>query len=266
MTQKDPPTSQTFDEESRMSNNANRSSSHSVSQFGVMAGASALVLYGLFRRNKTGLALATAGGLVAYRQARSQTQNSKEAATAVFRVNATSAEAYRLWRDFENLPRFMAHLDAVRVVDDRHSEWTAKGPLDSRVRWNAEITEDEPNRRLAWRSLPGSQLETSGWIEFSDDAQGRGSIVRAQVEYSNPLGAVGRGLLTVLGTNPNFVVKEDLRRFKALLETGEAPTTVGQTHGPRGLHGHAEQALFRETSNHPSPQAGNRPRPSPAAA
>jgi uncharacterized membrane protein len=249
-----------------MSNDAHRYSSQSVFQYGVIAGASALVLYGLFRRNKTGLALATAGGLVAYNQARSQAQSSKQTATAVFRVNTTSNEAYRLWRNFENLPRFMAHLAAIRVVDDRHSEWTAKGPLDSRVRWNAEITEDEPNRRIAWRSLPGSQLETSGSVEFRDDPQGRGSTVRAQVEYSNPLGAVGLGLLTALGKNPNFVIKEDLRRFKALLEAGEAPTTVGQTHGPRGLHGQAQQALFRETSNHPSPQADNAPRPRHAAA
>jgi uncharacterized membrane protein len=249
-----------------MSNDARRFSSHSVPQFGVIAGASALVLYGIIRRNKTGLALATAGGLVAYKQARSQAQNSRRTATAVFRVNTTPAEAYRLWRNFESLPRFMAHLDAVRILDDRQSEWTAKGPLDSRIRWKAEITEDEPNRRIAWRSLPGSQLETSGWVEFRDDPQGRGSLVRAQVEYSNPLGAVGHGLLTALGKNPNFVIKEDLRRFKALLETGEAPTTVGQTHGPRGLHGHVEQVLFRETSNHPSPQAAKAPARSHAAA
>jgi uncharacterized membrane protein len=263
MTQSDP---STFEEEPPMSNDAHRSSYQSVSQFGVIAGASALVLYGLSRRNKTGLALATAGGLVAYKQARSQARSSRQTATSVFRVNTTSNEAYRLWRNFENLPRFMAHLDAVRILNDRQSEWTAKGPLDSRVRWKAEITEDEPNRRIAWRSLPGSQLETSGWVEFRDDPQGRGSTVRAQVEYSNPLGAIGLGLLSALGKNPSFVVKEDLRRFKALLEAGEAPTTVGQTHGPRGLHGHVEQALFRETSNHPSPQAENAPRRSHAAA
>jgi uncharacterized membrane protein len=159
----------------------------------------------------------------------------------------------------------MAHLDAVRILDERRSEWTAKGPLDSRVRWTAEITEDQPDRRIAWRSLPGSQLETSGWVEFREDPQGRGSFVRAQVEYANPLGAVGRGLISAMGKNPTFVVKEDLRRFKALLETGEAPTTACQTHGPRGLHGHTEQVLFRETSNHPLPQAGNAPRRSAAA-
>jgi uncharacterized membrane protein len=244
---------------------ANRSSSQSISNFGVIAGASALVLYGLLRRNKTGIALAAAGGLVAYQRTHSQAQGVKQTTTAAFRVNSSAAEAYQLWRNFDNLPRFMAHLEAVRVLDDRRSEWTARGPLDSRVRWNAEITEDEQNRRIAWRSIPGSQIETSGWVEFMDDAQGRGCTVRTRVEHSNPLGPVGRGLLAALGKNPKFVVKEDLRRFKALVEAGEAPTTLGQTHGPRGLHGHVEQVLFRETSNRPLPQAPSRSRQDIAA-
>ena len=248
-----------------MPNKSNYSSSHSVSSFGVIAGAGALLLYGLTRRSKTGIALATAGGLLAYQQARSQAQSSNQAATAVFRVNASSAEAYRLWRDFENLPRFMAHLDSVRVLDERRSEWTAKGPFNSQIRWHAEITDDQPDSRIAWKSLPDSQISNSGWVEFQQDPQGRGAIVRAHVEYTNPLGSAGRGLITALGKSPNFVVKEDLRRFKALLETGEAPTTAGQTHGPRGLHGHIEQVLFRETSNHPLPQASSAG-PSTAAA
>jgi uncharacterized membrane protein len=244
-----------------MSYTANRSSSpQSVSHFGVIAGASVLVLYGLSRHNKKGMALAAAGGLVAYQQARSRAQGKAQTATAVFRLNSSSAEAYRLWRNLESLPHFMAHLENVRILDGRRSEWTARGPVNSRVRWTAEITEDQPDRRISWRSIAGSQVETSGWVEFQDDPQGRGCLVRAQVEYANPLGPIGRGLLAALGKDPKFVVKEDLRRFKALLEAGETPTTVGQTHGPRGLHGHVEQLLFRETSNHPSPQAADAPR------
>jgi uncharacterized membrane protein len=235
-------------------------SNQSVSHFGVIAGASALVLYGLTRRNKKGIALAAAGGLVAYQHARSQFQSSRQTAAAVFRVNASSAEAYRLWRTFENLPRFTAHLEEVRILDERRSEWTARGPVNSRIRWTAEITQEQPDRRISWRSIAGSQLETSGWVEFQDDPQGRGCLVRAQVEYGNPLGPIARGLLAALGKDPKFVVKEDLRRFKALLEAGETPTTVGQTHGPRGVHGHVEQVLFRETSNHPLPQTADAPR------
>jgi uncharacterized membrane protein len=238
-----------------MSNKSHPSSSQSVSKFGMIAGAGALVLYGLARRNKAGVALAAAGGLLAYQQARSHTQSSASTASATFRLNVSAADAYRLWHNFEQLPRFMAHLDEVRVLDGNRSQWTAKGPFDSQVRWHAEITDDQPDRRIAWRSLPASQISTSGSVEFQDDPQGRGSMIRAQVQYSAPLGAIGRGLITALGKSPAFAVKEDLRRFKALLEAGEAPTTVGQTHGPRGLHGHVEQLLFRETSNHPLSQA-----------
>jgi uncharacterized membrane protein len=248
-----------------MPNASNRFSSQSVSRFSVIAGASALVLYGLSQRSKRGIALAAAGGLVAYQQAHSSAQSAKQIATAVFRVNSGAAEAYRLWHNLDGLPRFMAHLEEVRVLDNRRSQWTARGPLNSRVRWIAEITEDQPERRISWRSIAGSQLETSGWVEFQDDPQGRGCTVRAQVEYANPLGAVGRGFLAALGKEPKFVVKEDLRRFKALLEAQETPTTVGQTHGPRGLHGHVEKVLFRETGNRPLPQAGGATRERVAA-
>jgi uncharacterized membrane protein len=244
----------------------NHSSSPSVSKVGMIAGASALVLYGLTRRNKAGVALATAGGFVAFQQARSLNHTANRSATAAFRVNKSASEAYRLWRDFANLPRFMAHLDSVRILDENRSEWTAKGPFNSQLKWTAEITEDQSNSRIAWRSLPGSQISNDGWVEFREDPQGRGCMIRAHVEYAEPLGALGRTLMTALGKNPDFVVKEDLRRFKALLETGETPTTAGQTHGPRGLHGHIHQALFRETSNHPSPQASQPPRQTSAAA
>jgi uncharacterized membrane protein len=238
-----------------MPNDSQSSSSQSVARVGVLAGAGALILYGLTQRSKTGIALATAGSLIAYRGAQSNGRISNGVAEAVFRVNASPAEAYRLWRDFSNLPRFMAHLDSVQVTDERHSVWTAKGPLNTQIQWSAEITDDQPDRRIAWTSLPGSQIANRGWVQFDPDPQGRGTFVRAHIKYAHPFGAAGRALVTALGKHPEFVVKEDLRRFKALLETGETPTTAGQTHGPRGLHGHMEQALFRETSNLPRPQA-----------
>jgi len=83
--------------------------------------------------------------------------------------------------------------------------------------------------------------------------------VTAEVNYTVPGGAVGSLFATLAGKDPEFMIREDLRRFKALLEAGETPTTVGQTHGPRGVHGHIEQVLFRETSNHPQPQAASIP-------
>jgi uncharacterized membrane protein len=217
----------------------------------LVLGAAALIAYGLTRRSKSGTALATAGGVLAFTAAKSQSASSLSDARATFLVNAPVEEAYRLWRNLDNLPRFMSHLKSVRILDDRRSEWVGIGPMNKEIRWNAEITEDRPDQRIAWRTLPGSQVDNSGYVEFRRDPLNRGTYVTAQVRYNLP---TGKGIATAFGKHPEFIVHEDLRRFKSLLETGEVPTTVGQTHGPRGIHGYAEQVLFRETRNQPRPQ------------
>ncbi|HLI76731.1 MAG TPA: SRPBCC family protein, partial [Acidobacteriaceae bacterium] len=122
-------------------------------------GATALIAYGLSRRSKAGTALAAAGGLLAYKAA--QTPTAKADTHAVFLVNASPEQAYKLWRNFAGLPRFMVHLKSVRELDSRRSEWTALGPGQREIRWNAEITDDTPNQRIAWRSLPNSDVQTS---------------------------------------------------------------------------------------------------------
>ena len=216
-------------------------------------GATALIAYGLTRRSKTGTALAAAGGLLAYKA--TQASASGQADThAVFLVNASPEQAYKLWRNFAGLPRFMVHLKSVRELDGRRSEWVALGPGQREIRWNAEITEDKANQRIAWRSLPDSDVQTSGSVDFRPDPQGRGTFVSANVQYGLPGGPLTASVAALFGKNPEFVVREDVRRFKQLLETGEVPTTRGQTHGPRGVHGQTAQVLLREKANLPDPQ------------
>ena len=220
----------------------------------LLLGAGALAIYGLSRRSKTGVALATAGGVLAFKAAKSQSSPIQKT-KATFLVNTSPEKAYQLWRNFENLPRFMAHLQSVRALDDKRSEWVAQGPLDREIRWRAEITEDRSGQRIGWQSLPGSDVHVAGSIDFHADPMGRGTYVTARISYTAPAGSMGTALATVVGKHPEFMVREDLRRFKALLEAGETPTIAGQTHGPRGIHGHAEQVLFRENSNQAEPQA-----------
>lgn len=238
------------------SNNSPQSSSNSkMASKGLLAGAGALIVYGLSRRSKGGSAIAATGGVLGFLALKPPTQSPQYTAKANFLVNASAGDAYRLLRDFENLPRFMSHLKSVRVLGNQRSEWVAKGPMDSNVRWEAEITEDRGNEAISWRSLPDSEINNSGTVTFEPGPQDRGTMVTAEISYSIPLGPVALGFITALGQNPEFMVREDLRRFKALVEAGEAPTTVGQSHGPRGVHGHVEQVLFRETSNRVQPQA-----------
>ena len=217
--------------------------------------AGAFVLFGIIRRPKVGLAMAAATGLLAYKTVKEQAQATEYDATGSVLLNTTPEQAYSLWRNCEQLPRFMSHLKSVHVLDDRRSEWTALGPLGKEVSWRAEIIEDTPNRKIAWQSLPDADVQNRGSVTFTPHPQGRGTIVAATVTYSLPLGAAAKALITLLGKNPEFLLREDLRRFKSLLEAGEAPTTVGQSHGTRGWSGKAKEALFRETSNHPEPQA-----------
>lgn len=221
---------------------------------GILVGAAALMAYGLTRRSKTSLALATAGGLLALNASRSNNNSQTAHTRATFLVNASPEKAYQLWRDFSNLARFMRHVKSVEVLDDTHSEWVVLGPMDREIRWYAEITEDAKNERISWRSRPDSLVQTSGSVEFRPHRAGRGTYVSATVRYT-PGGSLSKTIATMLGKHPQFMVREDVRRFKALLEAGETPTTLGQSHGPRGVHGAVEQVLFRETGNLAAPQA-----------
>lgn len=146
-------------------------------------------------------------------------------------INASPEELYRFWRDFENLPRFMKHLESVEVVDQRLSHWVAKAPAGTSVEWDAEITDDQPNRRIAWRSLVDAAVQNRGFVEFEPATGQRGTVVRVEIQYRPPAGKLGALVAKLFGREPEQQVREDLRRFKRLMETGEVITTEGQPAG-----------------------------------
>jgi uncharacterized membrane protein len=145
----------------------------------------------------------------------------------VVTINRSIDEVYRFWRDFENFPHFMRHVKSVEVLDDRRSRWTAKAPAGMSVHWDAEIVQDQESEWLAWRSLPGSQVEHSGSVRFAPAPGARGTEVRVQMEYMPPAGRFGRVIAMMFGEEPEQQIREDLRRFKQLMETGEIPLSDG---------------------------------------
>ncbi|SNS10182.1 Uncharacterized membrane protein [Noviherbaspirillum humi] len=151
----------------------------------------------------------------------------------VITVNKSPDECYRFWRNFENFPRFMQHLESVQDVGGNRSRWRAKAPAGTSVEWEAEITVDQPGDMLAWRSLEGSTVDNAGTISFERAPGGRGTIVRVELQYHPPGGKAGAMVAKLFGEEPAMQIDEDLRRFKQLIETGEIPTTVGQPAGPR---------------------------------
>lgn len=146
-------------------------------------------------------------------------------------------ELYAFWRDFENLPKFMYHLQEVRVIDDTHSHWVAKAPAGRTVEWNAVITDDQPNTLISWESEPGADVPNAGIVNFLPAPGNRGSIVRVEIEYRPPAGPIGRVIAMLFGEEPAQQVGGDLRRFKNVMETGEVIRSDGSPRGT-GQVGH----------------------------
>jgi len=146
-------------------------------------------------------------------------------------VNKSPGELYRFWRNFENLPRFMNHLESVKVIDGNRSHWVAKAPLGMTVEWDAVIHNEQENELIAWRSLEGADIPNAGSVRFERAPGGRGTIVKVALEYDPPAGKVGATIAKLFGEEPEQQVEEDLRRFKQVMETDAASTTEGQSSG-----------------------------------
>jgi uncharacterized membrane protein len=148
-------------------------------------------------------------------------------------INRPKGELYAFWRDFNNLPLFMHNVHTVRVKDRSHSHWIIQAPAGNTVEWDAEITHDESGALIAWQSLDGASVRNSGRVEFLDSPDGRGTVVRVTLTYDPPAGAVGKLIAKLFQKEPKVQARQDLRRFKQLMETGEVSTAQPQDAAPR---------------------------------
>jgi uncharacterized membrane protein len=146
-------------------------------------------------------------------------------------VNKPATELYNFWRKLENLPQFMQHLDQVTQTSEKSSHWHAKVAGGIPVEWDAEITEDMPGKRIAWRTKPDSQVQQVGVVAFKENSNGRGTVVDVDIRYTPPGGIIGETFGRLLNGVTTQQVENDINRFKSLMETGEIPTTEGQPSG-----------------------------------
>lgn len=142
-------------------------------------------------------------------------------------VNRSPADIYQYWRNFENLPTFMKHLESVTSLGENKTRWKAKAPLGATVEWDAELTSDIENQRIGWRSLEGADIPNSGTVELRPTRE-RGTEIIVTLMYEAPGGKIGEWAAWALGEEPSLQVAADLRRFKSLMETGLILTTEGQ--------------------------------------
>ncbi len=217
-------------------NARDREGGRGVLPWASLIGGGALAAYGTWRgiarRSISGAVLAAAGGYLTYRGATAERVPREITLEKSVLINTSPEEAYRFWHNFENLPRFMRHLAAVKSTGPRWTEWVARFP-GRNISWRAETVEDRENELIAWRSLPGSEVDHYGSVRFHKASDARGTMVAVRLHYKPPAGRGGAGIARLLGKFPQFQIKEDLRRFKALIEAGEIPTTEGQPSGRR---------------------------------
>jgi uncharacterized membrane protein len=152
--------------------------------------------------------------------------------TASITINKPASEVYQFWHNFENLPRFMRHLESVRVLDGRRSHWVASAPAGMSVQWDAEMTEDRPNELISWRAIEGADVPNSGSVQFKPAGGDRGTVVHVNLQYSPPGGPLGAAVARLFGEEPSQQVHGDLRRFKQVLETGEVVVSSATVDGP----------------------------------
>lgn len=228
-----------------------------VERWGSSIGGGALAVFGLTRLltrgSVTGAVLALVGGALVYRGTTghctmyqalgidtsegSDNPNVSVRGGKGFKVeksvtiNQSPEKLYRFWHNFENLPRFMNHLEAVHVTGQNRSHWVAKAPAGTTVEWDAEVYNEKEGELIAWRSLEGADVDNAGSVRFEADPAGRGTIVRVALKYDPPGGTIGKIVAKLFGEAPDQQVEEDLRRFKQLMEAGETPTTEGQPSG-----------------------------------
>ena len=248
-------------------NEGSRVSTNGINVGEIERGASAiaggaLALYGLRRRTWGGLILTLAGTALVHRGATGHcntyevlgitTKRNGDKAAPVAKdihveksitIGKSPEELYSFWRQFDNLPRFMKHLESVTCTDLNRSHWIAKGPAGTNVEWDAEIYNEKPNELIAWRSLPGADITNAGSVRF-EAAGERGTVVKVNLNYNAPGGKVSAFLAKLFGQEPGQIIEEDLRRLKQILETGEIATIEGQ---PSGRDANARPLAETET-------------------
>jgi len=220
-------------------------------------GGAALAIYGISRRDWPGLSLAVVGGGLAFRgiTGHCSVYDALDVSTASdsrdpkgvhveesIVIDKSAEELYGFWRDFENHALISDYLDSVKITGDRTSHWTARGPGDRILEWDAEVINDRPNELIAWQTLPGGDIEHAGSVLFIPVKDGSGTEVHVTMQYYPPAGRIGAGIAMLLHREPSIQTADTLKRLKRLMETGSLFATKDRSHG----RGHLSAGILQE--------------------
>lgn len=138
-------------------------------------------------------------------------------------INLSPREVYHFWRQLENLPRFMQHLESVSEIGEGLSHWIVKTSQGRELEWDAKIIEDKPDHMISWQSLEGADMDNAGSVWFTPLPGGDATVVKVAMKYSPIGGKVGAAIARIFGDSAEKQIAEDLLALKNLLEGGAAP-------------------------------------------
>jgi uncharacterized membrane protein/gas vesicle protein len=203
----------------------------------IATGAAGLGLagWGLARRGPLGLALGALGLYLVATSARQKAGASVASGIEVdneVTIDRPIHEVYAFVQNVESWPRFMQHVQEIRTTGERRSHWRVDGPAGVTAEWDAETTEQVPNERICWRTLPGSMVDSEGSLELENDGSG-GTRVRLHMIYDPPAGAAGHVVARLFRRDPKTQSEHDLQNLKRAIEGGES-ASAGTTAGAAG--------------------------------
>lgn len=185
---------------------------HCTASRSPLAAACGVAGVGLALRGLTGTPLGTLVGLTGGRRA--------VGFHKTLTIDGPVERVFPFFSRYENWPRFMAHLREVRDLGNGRSHWVARGPAGAPVSWDAVETAREPNRVIAWASVPGSLIANDGALRF--EPAGDQTRVTIHFHYTPPGGALGHFAATLFGANVKGMMDDDLVRLKGLIEFGRS--------------------------------------------
>jgi uncharacterized membrane protein len=213
-----------------------------------------LVGYGLLKRSRGALTLSAAGAMVLSRgilmQCDPELSLLPDTTTAIdvdrtISVFKPKADLYQYWAKAENMPTFMVDVQSVTQTGPNMQHWKMSFPVGPSLEWDAEI-EEQPEERIGWRTINHPPFEHYGAIEFREGNHPGETTIHFSAHYALPGGILTRGLAMMFGRDPEQLVRENLRRFKQLMETGEIATTAGQPTGRSGFRNQLTETLYHE--------------------
>ena len=200
----------------------------------------ALVVQGLRRRSRAGLASAGVGGALLYRGLTGRgpfSGGGRDAEAEVYRredadegatvertvtVGRPADELGEYWRDPEQLSRLLGDVAEVSDAGGDRLRWEIEGPFGRSVSWQSRLSSDRPGEEIRWTAVDGSMFANEWTVRFDEGEDGEETRVTLSVHVEPPGGAAGRAVAGRL--LPEAAVGTILDRFKSLAETGEIPT------------------------------------------